>query len=241
MFGCLSWLTTDISRRNRSIAGAGRGGLGDDQLQRDEPAGRDVLGLVDDPHGAPAELADDRVVGDGVGRGDGLTAAEVAEPGRSPIARPGRVRPRRGRDPAAGAADRGLARVHEDRGSRPRRRLDQPRPLDPDGEDALPGRDPVACPQPDPVDPLVVDERPVGAPQVAQLAPRGHHLDQEVVARQRRVLRHRAMDRPRPPHDERVVAIEDERPPPCGARAPHPRSLASSRPGGPCGGLERSL
>ncbi len=59
---------------------------------------------------------------------------------------------------------------------------------------------------------------PVGAPQVAKVAPGRVDLDEEVVTRKRRVFGHRAMDEPRSAHDERVVAVEHE-------RLPSPRAL----------------
>ena len=86
--------------------------------------------------------------------------------------------------------------------------------------------------QPNPIHPLVVDERAVGASQVAQLALRRIDLNHEVIARQRHVLRHRAMHEPRPPDDERVVTVEDELLGLSAGLPVHPESHASYRSAG---------
>ena len=64
--------------------------------------------------------------------------------------------------------------------------------------------------QPNPLDSLVIDERAVGASQVAQLALGRIDLNHEVIAREGHVLRHRTMHVPRAADDERVVTLEDE-------------------------------
>ena len=85
------------------------------------------------------------------------------------------------------------------------------RQLDLDAKNTLPRRDHVARDQPDPVHSIVIHKRAVGAAQVAQLTLRRIDLNHEVIARESHVLRHRTMHEPRPPHDEGVVALEDER------------------------------
>ena len=130
----------------------------------------------------------------------------------------GDVDARRGLDPAAGAGEDLAA---QGQGDRPVLGPAVPfarDPLDPDLEDALARRDLVAGFEADPLNLVVVDEGPVGAAEVAKLAAGGVDLDDEMIARERRVFRHRAMDEPRTPHDEGIVAIEDERlapPGPC--------------------------
>ena len=58
-------LADDRHLAEEAIDGRARGGrLGDDQLQRDELPGLVVPRLVDDPHRAPAQLAERGVVGD---------------------------------------------------------------------------------------------------------------------------------------------------------------------------------
>src|SRR6185312_14641682 len=83
--------------------------------------------------------------------------------------------------------------------------------LDPNLEHALPRRDSIAGVEPDPIHSLVVDEGAVRASQVADLATGGVDLDQKVIARECRILRHRAMNEPRTPDDERVGALEGKR------------------------------
>ena len=74
-------LADDRHLAEEAIDGRARGGrLGDDQLQRDELPGLVVPRLVDDPHRAPAQLAERGVVGHRLRKHRDLGAAVLAEP-----------------------------------------------------------------------------------------------------------------------------------------------------------------
>ena len=104
MLGCFNWLMTDISRRKRSTAERVAADLGDDQLQRDEPPGLVVPGLVDDPHRAPAQLAERGVVRHRL--------REHARPRSGSVAEPlDRLARRSGSEPPATSTSGGAARA----------------------------------------------------------------------------------------------------------------------------------
>ena len=111
MLGCLSWLMTDISRRNRSIADRVAALSGTISLRATIRPGLVVPGLEDDPHPAPAELADRRCKSGRAGArwrprpGRGRRATGSSR--RSRRRRRWPRRPRRGLDAAAGAGEDG--------------------------------------------------------------------------------------------------------------------------------------
>ena len=196
---------------------AGGRRLGHDQLERDHLPGLVVPGLVDHAHRAAAELAQGGVMRHRLGQGRRLGAASEHHHSTTSVASPwsgpaivmfcGAGVPQ----PAHRMAVDHRHRIANPKTERVARLTARNRSLiDPDPEDALARRDHVARGQPNPVHSLIVHERPVRAPQVAQLALRRVDLDHEVIARERHVLRHRAMDEPRSADDERVVTVEHE-------------------------------
>jgi hypothetical protein len=83
--------------------------------------------------------------------------------------------------------------------------------LDPHHERAGAGDDRVAVAQEHPLGhPQAVDDRAVGAVEVAEVAGRGVELDEEMVARQHLVVAHRDLRLRRPADHQRLVAIEVE-------------------------------
>ena len=83
MFGCCSLAAERISRRNRSSTPGAFDQVPADDLEHLQPPHQLVLGEVDDAHPAPAQLADDLVVG---------VVGQLGREGRRAAARRGRRR-----------------------------------------------------------------------------------------------------------------------------------------------------
>ena len=201
------------------------GGLGNDQFERDLPTAGVVPRQVDHSHRPSADFAEGRVMGDRLRCHRSLGAAIVAKPddhiARVGLAVAGDFDRRRRERVAAGAEDRLAVRSKRDvfrrssrRPSRPRSHLtdlDFRNPFHPHAEKTRTGQNPVARPQTNSIaNPPLVDERPVGAAQVAKLAKRRTDFNQKMIARQCRVFRHRTVNASRTSHDKGVVTIENE-------------------------------
>ena len=170
----MTQLTDDRDLALEAIdGGAGGGRLGHDQLEGDHLAGEVVARLIDHAHRTTAQLAQRRVIGNGLGQPRGLGTAERAPPLDLLAGRPGlRAHDRQirrchrptARAPNLAHRDRLGGWVHLRFPVPGRQSLPQ---LDLDPEDALSRRDHVTRDQPHPIHSIVVHKRTVRAAQIA--------------------------------------------------------------------------